>query len=103
MSKLPEIWQRLGHVAGADSGAFRRHQIASLAERAPVLTIVNLVNGMATAIVFWPIAPHHLVVAWAAILIVAPLYPLRGWLRPGSTATFQETPADWSSRASMIR
>ena len=79
MSKVRDFWQRLGHAEGADGGAFRRHQIASLAKRAPILAAANLVNGMATAIVFWPIAPHHLVVAWAAILIAAPFYPLRGW------------------------
>ncbi len=81
MSMLRRVWRWAGHADGPRAGDFRRHQITSLAKRTPVLVGASLVNVMATAIVFWPITSHHLVAGWAAVVILAVLYPLRGWLR----------------------
>ena len=81
MSMLRNLWRWADPADGSNADQFRGHQIASLAKRMPVLVGADLVNVMATAIVFWPIASHRLVAGWAAFVIVALLWPLSGWLR----------------------
>ena len=57
----------------------RRQQIAMLVRQAPLLALVNLVNGALVAFVLWEQAARLPLALWFAGVVVLALYPLRAW------------------------
>ena len=59
----------------------RRQQMAALIRQTPVISTVSMANSLVTALVFWSVASHPVLVVWLCVVWAMALIHLSRWQR----------------------